>query len=60
MMDKIKIQFIDIQGLEYDDATLEQKDQADQGSLEVVYVTRELHKLGFDVYVYNNCEMKVV
>ena len=55
MMDKIKIQFIDIQGLEYDDATLEQKGLGGSEA-QVVYMSRELHKLGFDVYVYNNCE----
>ena len=55
MTDKIKLQFIDIQGLEYDDTTLEQKGLGGSEA-QVVYMQRELNKLGFEIFIYNNCE----
>lgn len=51
----IKIAFIDIIGLQYDGNTLKERGLGGSESA-VIYMSRELAQLGFEVDVYNNCE----
>lgn len=51
----IKIAFIDVIGLQYDGSTLTKQGLGGSESA-IIYMSRELAKLGFHVDVYNNCQ----
>lgn len=51
----MKIAFLDVLGLRYDGNTADTKGIGGSESA-VIYLGRELDRLGFDVTVYNNCE----
>lgn len=54
-MNTPKLAVIDVVGLPYDGTTLEKRGLGGSESC-VIYLTRELVKLGFDVTVFNRCE----
>lgn len=51
----MKITFIDCLGLPYDGSTLSKRGLGGSESA-VIYISRELAKIGFDVTVYNDCD----
>jgi glycosyltransferase involved in cell wall biosynthesis len=52
----IKIAFVDTLGLVYDGDTLNKKGLGGSESA-LIYMARELSKIGFDVKVFNNCDL---
>ena len=54
-MEKVKIAFLDTIGLTYTGDTLEKRGLGGSESA-VIYISKELYKLNFDVTVYNHCE----
>jgi len=54
---KIKIAFIDPLGLKYNGDTLKERGLGGSESA-VIYLSKELHTLGFDVTVFNKCEQE--
>ena len=58
-MKQLKIAFLDTIGLKYTGDTLQRRGLGGSESA-VIYLAKELAQLGFDTYVFNNCEKEGV